>query len=83
MKLEHHKAIQNRLVKLASLGAKTDATEAKILEAAQHRLESVESQIKQTRPRAILDDKAGERYQALVLERGRLNLVIAQARARS
>lgn len=82
MKPEHHKAIHNRLTRLATLSAKTDAAERRILESAEHRREAVQKQIAQLRPRALLDDAAGERYQDLILERGRLDIVIANARAR-
>jgi len=82
MKPEHHKAIHRRLTRLAELGAKTDAAERRILDAAEHRREVVHGEIAKLRPRALIDDATGERYQDLVLERGRLDIVIANARAR-
>lgn len=62
---------------LGRLSAKTNAAEQKILDAAVARRDEVNARLEAIRPDAILH--AGEEYQALVLERGRLDIVIAQA----
>ncbi|NCC29923.1 MAG: hypothetical protein EOM22_17705 [Gammaproteobacteria bacterium] len=82
MKPEHHKAIHKRLTRLAETSAKTDAAERRILDAAEHRRDAVQGLLAKLKPRALLDDASGERYQDLILERGRLDIVIANARAR-
>lgn len=55
------------------------ASERHILAAAQDRLQHVQKELGALKPRAVLDDAAGDRYQALILERGQLEQVIALA----
>ena len=56
---------------------KTKSSEQAILDGAKQRLDVVNSKINDIRPMAITDDTS--EYQKLIMERGRLNLVIAQA----
>lgn len=70
------------LAELAGLQQRTDAAERKILASAEQRLGSVNAMLRLAAPKA----KAGNpdavaEYQALVLERGQLNIVIARSRA--
>lgn len=77
--------IENTRRKLGELGAmahQTDAAERQILERAEAMLEDVQKKIDASRPRALVPgaDEAAQ-YQDLIMERGRLQQVIAQARA--
>lgn len=76
---EHIGAAGKRLGHLAGLAARTDAAERKILEAAQEMLAKVEEDLPKLRARVQTDPEAADRYQALTLERGQLQQVIAQA----
>lgn len=77
----HRAAAAKRLAHLGGLAARTDAAERRILDAAEDRLRIVRAELDQLRPRALADDAAAERYQALTLESGQLDTVIANARA--
>lgn len=66
------------LASLSSLSARTENAEQKIHDAAVARLDEVNARLEAIRPDAVLH--AGDEYQALVLERGRLNMVVAQAK---
>ena len=72
--------IRSRLGDLAALSAKTEAAERRILEHAEKRLGVIAGRLEEIRPRALLDDALADEYQRLILERGKLNLVVAQAR---
>ena len=76
---DHLEAARARLTHLGGLSAHTAAVEGKILESAEARLSVVEQDIATLRPRVNLDGDAAEKYQALVLERGQLKIVIARA----
>lgn len=65
-------AIRSRLGKLSALGANAVDTDKAIVTAAGQRLEAVEADLEKLRPRVLLDDGVAQRYQELVLERGRL-----------
>lgn len=54
--------------------------EKKILVAAEHRLDAVNSEIETIRKKVITDPAASERYQTLIAERGRLHQTIERAR---
>jgi hypothetical protein len=77
---KHVEAARTRLVHLAGLSARTHAAEQRILDAAEHRLESVDRDIATLRPRVNLSDEAAQQYQDLHMERGQLVIVIAKAR---
>lgn len=67
---------------LAGLAEKTERTERRILEQAEKRLAEVQAAIERARPGIdAASDTEQDRYQKLVAERGRLNTVIAQAKA--
>lgn len=65
---------------LAALSAKTEAAERRILAQAERRLGVIAGRLDEIRPRALLDEAMADEYQRLILERGKLNLVAAQAR---
>ena len=71
---------RRRLVHLAGLADKTHQTEKAILAAALDRLSAVQADLATLRPRVLVDTAAGDRYQALTMERGQLETVIARAR---
>lgn len=77
---QHIAAAKTRLAHLAELSARTEATERRILAAAEERLATVAADLDSLRPRVTLDDNAARAYQDLTLERGRLEMVIAQSR---
>lgn len=71
---------RRQLSGLQLLAYKTEQAERRILQAAEERLDAVQSEIGTLRPRALADADAAERYQALILERGKLQQVIARSR---
>ena len=72
--------IRAALGDLAALSAKTEAAERRILAQAERRLDVIAGRLDEIRPRALLDEALADEYQRLILERGKLNLVVAQAR---
>lgn len=57
------------------------ASERQILQSAQDRLVQVQQELTKIKPHeTLLDQRAEDRYQALILERGQLHQVIALAR---
>lgn len=74
---KHRATIHNRLLDIARQSARCDAADEAIRKAAEQRLAKVEQLIKELRPKALADDKAGEQYQALILERGQLRQVLS------
>ena len=76
---QHIEAAKRRLAHLAGLGAITQQTERRILDAATERLGVVQGDLDRLRPRAIADGAAGDDYQRLTLEAGQLHTVIANA----
>jgi len=78
---QHIAAAKARLAHTAGLAAKTHATEQRILEAAESRLEEVRADLDKLRHRVHLDPRAADRYRELTLESGQLATVIARARA--
>lgn len=72
--------IRSRIADLSALAAKTQATERRILEQAERRLEQIAGRLKEIKPRVLLDESLSDEYQRLILERGKLGLVVAQAR---
>ena len=75
-------AARTRLVHLAAVAERSNQAERRIHDAAVDRRSIVERELQTLRPRVNLDDAAAERYQALILERGQLDTVIASAQAR-
>lgn len=72
-------AARVRLAHLHVLDLRTEQAERRILATAQERLKIVEAEIGRLRPSVALDADAGDQYQAIVLERGQLHIVIAEA----
>jgi hypothetical protein len=79
--LEKHIAgTKSRLAQLAGLAARTEAAERRIAGAAEDRRAALCADLDKLRPRVHLDPGAAEQYQALVLERGQIDTVLANAR---
>jgi hypothetical protein len=79
---QHMEAARSQLGSLAAMAHQTEAMERKILARAQSLLADVERGIEKGRVEAVTgDDAAKERYAEMVMERGRLQQVVAQARA--
>ncbi len=76
---EQIKKIQNSLHELNALQQKTDSVEQKILASAIQRLERINADLLKLRSRVLTDKKADKQYRELILERGRLNQVIANS----
>jgi len=72
--------IRSRIADLSALAAKTQATERRILERAERRLEQIAGRLEEIKPRVLLDESLSDEYQRLILERGKLGIVVAQAR---
>lgn len=69
-------AMRSLLADLGQARAQAEATNQRILQAATKRLEDIQPLIERLRPRALLDEDAGKRYSALILERARLRQVL-------
>ena len=79
---EHIKNTRRQLGELAAMSAQTEAMERQILERAEKHLAKIEGEIDKARADAMAgDDAAKDRYTEMVMERGRLQRVIEQARA--
>lgn len=76
---QHIAAARRRLAHIGGIARRTDDTERAIRAAAEERLATVTGDLARLKPRALTDADAGEAYQRLVLERGQLLRVIAQA----
>lgn len=68
--------IRSRLQGLSKLRARTDETDRRLQEAAQKELERVNRDLDKLRPRVHLDEAAADRYQALILDRARLERIL-------
>lgn len=78
----HIEDTRRQIGDLAVMAQQTEAMERRILSIAEERLAGIEKQIPDARVAAMTgDDDAKQHYTDLVGERGRLNQVIAQARA--
>ena len=77
---EHIAAAQDRLGHLAGLANKTHHAERKILDAAEKRRASIDADLVKLVSRVYTDPAASDQYQAMVLERGRLDVIAAQSR---
>lgn len=78
----HMERARKGLGELGALAAKTEAAERRILEQAERRHAEVVAQIERARPGIeAATDAAQQRYTDLVAERGRVEIVIAKARA--
>lgn len=73
---------RRQLGELGALAQKTEADERRILDAAEKRLTQVVGEIQKAGQAILIGDaERDDEYMALVEERGRLEQVIAQARA--
>lgn len=78
----HTEQARQQLGELAAMSHQTEAMERKILARAEKLLAGVERGIDKARAEAMAgDDAAKDRYTEMVMERGRLQQVIAQARS--
>lgn len=76
----HADKVRKKLGELASLTARTEEDERRILDRAVKRRDVVQAAIERARPGIETAPEEGqERYQALITERGHLDLVIARA----
>ena len=77
----HIEKTRDQLGELAGMADRTARTEQRILKLAEKRLDEVQASIERARPGIeAAPDAAQQRYQHLVAERGRLEMVIAQAK---
>lgn len=76
---DHAANVRRQIGELAELSAKTAHAERRILERAEYLLDGIQKQISEVKPLALLSAKDGETYQDLILDRHRLEVVIAQA----
>lgn len=73
---------RRHLGELGAMAAHVEQSERKILEHAEKMLTEVEAKLSALRAKALAGDgAASQAYQDAIAERGRLNQVIAQARA--
>lgn len=72
--------IRSHLASLAALSAKTLAAERNILARAETRIAEINDRLEELRPETLTDEDAADEYRELVLERGRLHTVAAEAR---
>lgn len=78
----HIENTRRQLGELAALDAKVERAERQILERAESLLSEVQSRLPELRRGALAGgDEAERAYQDAILERGRLNQVIAHSRA--
>lgn len=76
---EHLETTRRHLGELGALADKTERAERDILERAHKRLDEVTSRIQELFPHVHTQDDAGQEYTDLVMERGRIERVIANA----
>lgn len=69
-----------RLAALEGHLSSIQEAEKRILQQAQQQVDAITEKLSQLRPRVLLDESAADEYTHLVEKRGRLNVVIAQAR---
>lgn len=72
---------RQHLGELGAMSEQTQRAERKILERAEQALVETDKRIKELRPLALAnDERSSKEYQKAIAERGRLQMVIAQAR---
>jgi glutathione S-transferase len=81
MDTEFTSGIRQKLSELNGLSLKSQAADRRIAEAAEDRLRVVEAEIQKLRPTVLTDPSAADRYQALILERGRLQTLLSSPRS--
>jgi len=70
---------RSSLASLQVLADKTRAAEQNILDAATERREAVQRDLDTMRPQTLTSEDAADHYQALIHERGKLDIVIGSA----
>lgn len=75
---ETHDRVAAMMGSLARLQARTEASQAAILEAAEKRLEEVSGRMKELAPEVLTRPGAADEYQQLALERHRLGIVLSR-----
>jgi hypothetical protein len=75
---DHMQTTRKSLSGLHMLAHQTRESEKRILDAAEEQLAQVEERIRETRPQAVISPTT--EYQGLIIERGRLQTVIGNAR---
>lgn len=79
---QHIENTRRQLGELGAMAQQTEAMERQILKRAETMLSDVENKIHATRRLALVPGATeAEQYQELIMERGRLQMVIAQAKA--
>lgn len=77
---QHINTTRRHLGELGAMSAQNEAAERKILARAESMLSDVQEKIEAARPRAMTDGDGAQVYTDLVMERGRLQHVIARAK---
>ena len=70
-------SLRSDLAGLADAGARTAASATRIRDAARDRRDTVQSRLDELRPLTSTDHGAVDEYQALIAERGQLDVVLA------
>lgn len=73
-------ATKKQLSELYQLGIKTQSAEKRILTSAETRLNSVNIRLEHLAPMAIMSDDSAKEYQDFILEKGKIEQVIAKAK---
>jgi hypothetical protein len=76
---QYTSGIRRQLAALHGLDRQTAKSERAILDASSGRLQEVQKEIEALRPAVSIDPLAAQRYEALVMERGRLNQIIERS----
>jgi len=74
---KHIAALRGQLANLAGMKATARQAEANIQTAAGKRIEAVDADLKAVRPRVHLDTGAAKQYEALTIERARLQRILS------
>ena len=80
---DHIDAAGSRLVDLTALSHRTQEAERRILARATERMGDIQADLAKLAPRVVADADAARRYEALLVERGQLALIIARAQETS
>lgn len=75
---KHTAALRAQLTDLAGMRAAAQHADGQIVAAAAKRLDAVTADLEKLRPRVHLDEEAARRYEALTLERGRLERILTE-----
>jgi hypothetical protein len=70
--------IRGRLADLSAMAAQQQADNDRLADAAADRMRAVNEELGELRPRVNTDRMAADQYQRLIMERGQLQLTLAQ-----